>query len=158
VNETMKVVQDETFGPVLPIMKFDNVQEAIEKANDCIYGLAGYVYTKNTRKGRLIAEQIEAGTVAINEAIITHAFPETPWQGVKASGVGKAHSDEGMRDLCYSYHVNYDVMRIPKIFWDNFWIWRPYSIKKISRFNSMYGIMFVRCGLWRKIGLLMKMI
>jgi acyl-CoA reductase-like NAD-dependent aldehyde dehydrogenase len=158
VNEQMKAVSEETFGPLLPIMKVDNEQDAVQCANNSIYGLSAYVFTKNTRKGRQIAELLEAGTVMVNDAMISYGFPETPWQGVKASGIGRSHSDEGLKDLCHSYHVNYDTISIPKFLWDDFWVWHPYSAEKISRFRSMYGFLFVPYGLMKKIGLLKNML
>ena len=74
---------------------------------------------------RRVAEQLKAGTVMINETLITHAAPETPWGGVKESGVGRIHSDDGLRDLCISYHVNEEA--VSNINWSPFW--QPYSHK-----------------------------
>ncbi len=70
-----------------------------------------------------MAERLEAGTVMVNETMFTHACPETPWQGVKKSGTGRVHSDEGLRDLCIGYHVNEEV--VPTMKWSPFW--QPYS-------------------------------
>jgi hypothetical protein len=68
----------------------------------------------------------------INESLITHACPETPWSGVKMSGVGRVHSDDGLRDLCTAYHVNEEV--IPTLKWSPFW--QPYSHKM---FQTLLG-------------------
>lgn len=143
VTPDMEVITEETFGPLLPVIKVTSEEEAIRASNDSIYGLSAYVFTKNTGKGRQIAQRLEAGTVMVNETIITHGFPETPWQGFKASGLGRVHSDEGLKDLCLQCHVNYDTMPIPSILRNKFWIWHPYSGEKISRFRSMYGLCFV---------------
>lgn len=139
VDETMRVVHEETFGPLIPIMKIASIEEGIQKANDSEYGLSAYVYTKNQAYGRQIAKQLEAGTVMINEALVTFAIPETPWQGVKMSGMGKSHSDEGLRGLCYPYHVNENGM--VKLAKSPFW--QPYSRKMfhllIAGANMLYG-------------------
>lgn len=130
-RDDMEIVHEESFGPVLPIIKVDSEEEAIRRSNDSIYGLNAYVFTRDKEKGRRIAERIEAGTVMINEVLITHGAPETPWGGVKQSGVGRVHSDDGLRSLCEAYHVNYD--RIPGMARDPFWY--PYS-------KAIYGGLF----------------
>lgn len=158
VTEDMEALKEETFGPLLPIVKVENDEEAIRRSNEGIYGLSAYVFTKDTKKGRRIAEQIVAGTVMINETLITHVFPETPWQGFKESGTGRAHSDDGLRDLCLACHVNYDTMPIPRPFWKMFWIWHPYSPKKITRFRSLYGLLFNSNKMKQNLGYLLKMI
>ncbi len=123
VNEEMECIYEETFGPTLPIMKYRDVEDAIARANDSPYGLDAYVYSSDKVQARRVAERLEAGTVMVNETLITHACPETPWGGVKMSGVGRVHSDDGMRDLCIPYHVNEEVL--PTMKWSPFW--QPYS-------------------------------
>lgn len=124
-TEDMDVVREETFGPVLPILRVESEEEAIRRANDSIYGLDAYVFSRDREKARKIAEQLEAGTVMINEVLTTYGAPETPWGGVKKSGIGRVHGDDGLRDLCERYHVNYD--RIPGFARDPYWY--PYSEK-----------------------------
>ena len=123
VDDDMECVKEETFGPTLPIMKYDSVEDAIARANNSPYGLDAYVYTSDKCEARRVAERLEAGTVMVNETLITHACPETPWGGVKMSGVGRVHSDDGMRDLCVAYHVNEEIL--PTMKWSPFW--QPYS-------------------------------
>jgi len=158
VTEDMEALREETFGPLLPIMPVEDDGEAIRRANNSNYGLSAYVFTRNTKKGRRIAELLEAGTIMVNETIITHGFPDTPWQGFKESGTGKVHSDEGLRDLCLACHVNYDTMPLPKPFWNMFWIWHPYTARKITRFHSLYGLLFISRGLGRKLAYLSRML
>lgn len=157
-TEDMLVMREESFGPVLPIMKVEDEEEAVRHANDSIYGLSAYVFTRNRKKAGAIAGRLEAGTVMVNDVIITHAMPETPWQGVKQSGVGRAHSDEGLRDLCHAGHVNYDVISIPSMFWDRFWVWHPYHGRKVNLYHALYGLLFVRYGLKRRLALLGKLV
>jgi succinate-semialdehyde dehydrogenase/glutarate-semialdehyde dehydrogenase len=117
VTEKMAIAREETFGPVLPIMKFRTEDEAVARANDSPYGLLAYVFTRDPRRGRAIAERIEAGTVMVNETLMTHGFPETPWAGLKQSGTGRVHSDDGLRDLCQARHVNVEVFPMVNPFW-----------------------------------------
>lgn len=145
-TDDMEVVREETFGPVLPILRADSEEDAIRRANDSIYGLNAYVFTRDREKGRRIAEKLEAGTVMINEVLTTHAAPETPWGGVKKSGMGRVHSDDGMRALCEPYHVNYD--RIPGMARDPFWY--PYSDATYSGLLRAMRLLF-RSGVKAKL-------
>jgi acyl-CoA reductase-like NAD-dependent aldehyde dehydrogenase len=121
-RQDMEVMRKEIFGPVMPIMKVRDEEEAVTLANDSSLGLAGYVFTGDRMKGRRIAEKIESGTVMVNDCLLTFGAPETPWAGVKQSGIGRTHSDEGLRDLCQARHVNYDRLALARELW-----WYPYS-------------------------------
>jgi succinate-semialdehyde dehydrogenase/glutarate-semialdehyde dehydrogenase len=123
-RQDMEVMKKEIFGPVLPIMKVRDEEEAVSLANDSHLGLMAYVFTQDRPKGRRLAERIESGTVMVNDCLLTFGAPETPWAGVKQSGVGRTHSDEGLRDLCQTRHVNYDRLALGKELW-----WYPYSEK-----------------------------
>jgi succinate-semialdehyde dehydrogenase/glutarate-semialdehyde dehydrogenase len=131
-DEKMDIVAEETFGPVLPIMKFHDDEEVIARANNSRYGLNAYVFSADTKRARRIAERLEAGTVMINEVLITHGLCETPWGGVKKSGLGRVHSAEGLRSLCVPYHINYDLL--PQGSWSPFW--HPYLFRV---FQMLWG-------------------
>ena len=97
--EDARIVAEEQFGPVMPLMKFSTAQEAIERANNSEYGLAGAVWTKDTEQGVAIAEQLETGTVWVNEFM--HLSPFAPFGGHKQSGVGAENSIEGLKEFTY---------------------------------------------------------
>ena len=120
----MDVMKKEIFGPVIPIMKVADEEEAVRLANDSPLGLVAYVFARDTARARRLAERIEAGTVMINGVLETFGAPETPWGGVKASGIGRTHSALGLRDLCELRHVNYDRVRLPREVW-----WYPYTAR-----------------------------
>ena len=129
VTQDMRCMREESFAPIMPIMSVRNETEAIRLANDSQLGLLAYVFTSDKAKGRRIADQIEAGTVMVNDVLVTYGAPETPWMGVKTSGLGRVHSDEGLRDLCQARHVNHDrLFSLPKELW-----WYPYSEKGYRR-------------------------
>ncbi len=113
-TEEMDVIAEETFGPVIPIMRVASEEEAIQRSNNSKFGLDAYVFTRDREKGRKIAERLDAGTVQVNDWLPTHAAPETPWGGVKESGIGRVHGDDGLRHLCEKYHVNYDRTPMPE--------------------------------------------
>ena len=97
--EDARIVAEEQFGPVMPLLKFDSVDEVIERANNSEYGLAGAVWTKDTDKGVEIAEQLETGTVWINEFM--HLSPFSPFGGHKQSGVGAEYGLDGLKEFTY---------------------------------------------------------
>ena len=97
--EDARIVAEEQFGPVMPLLKFDSIDEVIERANNSEYGLAGAVWTKDTDKGVEIAEQLETGTVWINEFM--HLSPFSPFGGHKQSGVGAEYGLDGLKEFTY---------------------------------------------------------
>ncbi|WP_166417531.1 NAD-dependent succinate-semialdehyde dehydrogenase [Cochlodiniinecator piscidefendens] len=96
VTQDMMVAQDETFGPLAPLFKFETVDEVIEMANDTIFGLASYFYAKDLSRVYKVAEALEYGMVGINTGIIS--TETAPFGGVKQSGLGREGSHHGMED------------------------------------------------------------
>ena len=118
VDHSMELMRDETFGPVLPIMTFKSDDEAVRLANDSIYGLTASVFTSDIARGRRLAEQIDAGTVMINEVVYTHAIAQTPWGGVKQSGYGRTHGRLGLLELVTPQHIHVNrVPWLPDVWW-----------------------------------------
>lgn len=107
VDAAMTVMTEETFGPLLPIQVVDDVGEAVELANDTSYGLTASVWTTRPERADEIADQLEAGTVTINDHAYTYAACETPWGGVKDSGRGRTHGRWGLEDVTRLKHVNH---------------------------------------------------
>ncbi|HVF89802.1 MAG TPA: aldehyde dehydrogenase family protein, partial [Blastocatellia bacterium] len=144
VNSSMKVMTEETFGPVLPIMVVRDEEEAIREANSTRYGLLASVWTRDNERGRRIARKIEAGTVIINDAVYTHGAARTPWFGVKESGTGVTHGSAGLFEFVQMKHVNWDVVPLKSDWW-----WYPYTEKWQNRFKTLAKVLY-RWGL-RKI-------
>lgn len=117
VDHTMKVMREETFGPLLPLMTFESDEEAIRLANDSVFGLTASVWTKNIRRGRRIAERIDAGTVMVNEVLYTHGIAQTPWGGMKESGLGRTHGRLGLLELVQPQHIHVNRLSILRDFW-----------------------------------------
>ncbi|WP_298308228.1 aldehyde dehydrogenase family protein [uncultured Erythrobacter sp.] len=97
--EDARIVAEEQFGPVMPLMKFSTEDEVIERANNSEYGLAGAVWTADTDKGVEIAEKLETGTVWVNEFM--HLSPFAPFGGHKQSGFGAEYGLDGMKEFTY---------------------------------------------------------
>ena len=122
VDHSFKAVREETFGPTLPIMTFTTDAEAIELANDSDFGLTASVWTRDIKRGRKIAHQIEAGTVTVNEVLYTHGIAQTPWGGVKKSGYGRTHGRLGLLELVTPQHIHINRLTFVSSLW-----WFDYS-------------------------------
>ncbi|MEZ9295991.1 NAD-dependent succinate-semialdehyde dehydrogenase [Vibrio cyclitrophicus] len=96
VKHSMDIVQQEIFGPVAPVMRFETDEELIEMANDTIYGLASYFYSQNIHRVWNIAEALEYGMVGINDGMISTEV--APFGGVKQSGIGREGAKEGINE------------------------------------------------------------
>lgn len=146
-TQDMAVMRQEIFGPVVPIMKVGDEEEAVRLANDSHLGLMGYVFTKDRDKGRRLAERVRAGTVMVNDVLAAYGAPETPFGGVKESGFGRVHGEEGLRDMCEIRHVNYDRVslgsRDP--------LWYPYGEKTYKAALKGLRLLFRRGSPVQKI-------
>lgn len=98
VTKDMRVWREEVFGPILPIVSFKTIEEAIELANDTIYGLGGYIFTSNKETFANVSEELKTGMVSCNNLI--YVIPSDPFGGVKKSGIGRNHGKYGFRELC----------------------------------------------------------
>lgn len=136
----MAILNEEIFGPAVVIVRCADAEAMIAEANRTRHGLGGYVFTRDSVRGRALAERIEAGAVMVNDTVAIQAIPEAPWGGVKDSGVGFAHAEEGLRHLCQVRHVNFDL--VP---WMNreLW-WFPYRGRDIPTFRKALGALYGR--------------
>jgi acyl-CoA reductase-like NAD-dependent aldehyde dehydrogenase len=105
VDHSMKVMTEETFGPVLPIMKISDAEEGVRLANDSKYGLNSSVFTKDIAKGEEIADRITAGSTTVNDCNINYAAQELPFGGWNESGIGVRHGAPGIRKYTKSHSV-----------------------------------------------------
>lgn len=138
VTADMRIMSEETFGPVLPIMAMDDESAMIAEANRSHLGLLAYVFSKSGKHARSVAERIESGTVMINDVLSTHGMPETPWGGVKQSGVGHTHGDASLRGMCEQRHINYDLL--PALKREAYWY--PYGPKLFGMMKRAMGAVF----------------
>jgi len=120
VSSSMRLMTEECFGPVLPIVTVADTQEAVELANKSAYGLGASVWTSDLEKGQEIAKTIQSGMVWINDVNV--AFPETPWGGVKCSGIGTELSEWGLYEYVQRKHINVETSPNNRRDW-----WYPYQ-------------------------------
>jgi len=111
VDNGMRVAQEEIFGPVLVVIPFDGEQEAVEIANDTIYGLAGAVWTKDVTKAMRVVKALRAGITWVNTYHPTYS--EAPWGGYKQSGVGRELGTYGLDEYTEVKQINIDLTDAP---------------------------------------------
>jgi acyl-CoA reductase-like NAD-dependent aldehyde dehydrogenase len=99
-DHSMKVMVDETFGPVLGVMKVKDAEEAIEMANDTRYGLSASVMSRDTKRAEEVAERLEVGATNVDDVLTNYFLHNLPMGGWKTSGVGFRHGAHGIRRFC----------------------------------------------------------
>jgi succinate-semialdehyde dehydrogenase/glutarate-semialdehyde dehydrogenase len=95
VNHDMKVMTDETFGPVIPIMPFDSVDEAVNLANDTKYGLSAAVFAGTTAEAQKVGARLKAGAISLNDASLNALVYDFAYEGYGSSGLGRARHGVG---------------------------------------------------------------
>lgn len=126
VDHSMKVAREETFGPLLPIIRVETAEEAVMYANQTDFGLNASIWTEDLGHARKIAAQLKVGNVCINDVMINAAVPDLPYGGVKDSGNGRYHGPEGLLAFCHQTAVLENLYSITSRL-----SWYPYNQEKI---------------------------
>jgi len=159
VDHQMDVMRDETFGPVVGVMPFKTIAEAIQLANDSYLGLTGSVWSRNRHKAKNIARQIQAGAVTINDHLMSHGLPDTSWGGFKQSGIGRTHGAQGFMEMTQPQMIVDDWLGGLK---KNLW-WHPYDQKGYDGLKGLvmgfYGDSLLKRlkGLWALLKIIPRM-
>ena len=139
LTHEMRVMREETFGPVLPIMPFSTDEEAVKLANDSEFGLAASVWTRDRGRGEALARRLNAGTVQINDAVSCFGISEAPHGGVKSSGIGRTHGRFGLDEMVRIKYVAADRLPRMKKVW-----WYGYSAKFAKQVEGLVDLQFAR--------------
>jgi succinate-semialdehyde dehydrogenase/glutarate-semialdehyde dehydrogenase len=115
---TSPVWREEVFGPILPVVPADTAEDAIRLANDSTYGLSASIWTGKRAHGELLARQVQAGSVLVNDATYHVGAVEAPHGGKKESGLGRTHGEFGLLETCQTRYIGSDLLdRIRKPWW-----------------------------------------
>jgi succinate-semialdehyde dehydrogenase/glutarate-semialdehyde dehydrogenase len=140
VTHEMRIMKEEIFGPVLPVITVGSEQEAIELANDSEFGLGASIWTRNRAKGERMAHQIESGMVWVNDHSFSHGACVCAWGGVKHSGLGRSHSKFGF----------YECVNIKQLTWEpgltRDWWWQPYDRRLAEALRASTQLLYSRNG------------
>ncbi|HEY9722274.1 MAG TPA: aldehyde dehydrogenase family protein, partial [Oscillatoriaceae cyanobacterium] len=117
----MLLMREETFGPVLPILVVDTLEEMLRQANDSSFGLSATVWTRDTARGKQIARQLRAGSVWVNTGLASYGNPLTPRGGFKQSGIGKIGGRLGLLEMVDAKLIDIADQSHPKAWWYPLW-------------------------------------
>ena len=149
VTHEMKIMREETFGPLLPIMPFDGDDEAIRLANDSDYGLGASVWTRDRARGEALARRIQSGTVMVNDAVSCFGISEALHGGMKASGLGRTHGHFGLEEMVRVKYIDSDLLPGVKKSW-----WYGYGGKFTQQMEGVIDLMFAPSWAQRLRGVL----
>jgi succinate-semialdehyde dehydrogenase/glutarate-semialdehyde dehydrogenase len=117
VDHTMRIMREETFGPVLPVMVVEDLDEAVRLANQSDYGLTASAWTRDPETARRLQRELRAGVVTVNDCASSYGEPTAPWGGLKHSGHGRTHGLAGLREMVHVKYVTRDPSPRPLLWW-----------------------------------------
>ncbi len=127
VDHGMQVMREESFGPLLPIMRVPDEATALRMANDSRYGLNASVWTRDSRRGTQIAQAIESGCAVVNDCMLTYGVTEAPFGGIKDSGIGRVNGERGLKGFCREQSI-----LISRFGGKSEPLWYPYTAGKLK--------------------------
>lgn len=139
-THAMRVLREECLGPVMALVRVTSDDEAVVLANDSPWGLSAYVFSRDRGRGRRVAERLQVGTVMVNDVLAAYAAPELPAGGLKQSGLGSTHGEDGLRAMCEQRCVDYN--RGPQLQRDLNWF--PYRQRTYSTIERLMRVFFRR--------------
>jgi acyl-CoA reductase-like NAD-dependent aldehyde dehydrogenase len=146
VHHGMQVMREETFGPLLPVMAFDDEDDAVRSANDSLFGLNASIWSGNLQKAERVARRLQVGNWMINDVLKNVGHPGLPFGGVRHSGFGRYHGAEGLRNFTYSVSCMISRSRLPKE--PN---WFPYSEERYRQFRAYVDCLYGEGSLYHRI-------
>jgi len=136
VDHSMSVMTDETFGPVIPMMKVKDAAEALRLANDSRFALSASIYCHDKSRALQVAAQLQCGSVCINDSLVNFIIPEAPMGGRKDSGIGYRHGADGIRKFCHQKTIVIDRFGLKDEF-----PWYPATEKKARQLRHLLNLL-----------------
>ncbi len=143
VDNSMVIMTEETFGPILCLQKVRDEAEAIRLANDSDYGLNGNVWTQDKERGYQLALQIDTGSCSVNDMAVSYGIPAAPFGGKKSSGLGQVNGKKGLRGYCHEMPIVIEKKggKIPNAY--------PYQAKTAEGMLKFMKILWVKTPIGR---------
>ena len=136
VDHSMSIMTEETFGPVIPIVKVRSADEALRMANDSRYGLSASIFSRDKAAAWQLAERMESGSVSINDSLVSFIIADAPMGGCKESGYGYRHGAEGIRKFCQQKTIVVDRFGLREEF-----PWYPATRKKTEQIRHLLNLL-----------------
>lgn len=145
------LMRRETFGPVISITSYDDLEEAVDEAESTEFGLSASIWTSDPARGRRTAERLNVGSVWINDTSYSHSQPYLPWGGQKESGLGRTHWVQALHDMTTVQVIGIDSGKSRREPW-----WFPYSndTLDLARYYRIFG----EGGILKKLAVLFPMV
>lgn len=140
VDHSMRVMREETFGPVVGVMRVASMEEAVRLANDSNLGLTASVWSRDRGRAEELARLVQAGVVMINDHLMSHGLAETPWGGFKESGIGRTHGRIGFEEMTRPQCIVHDYMPAVK---KNMW-WHPHGPEVYRGLRGILDALYTR--------------
>jgi len=125
VDHEMLVMREESFGPLMPVMRVRDEEEGLRLANDSSYGLNASIWTRDKRRGIELARAMASGCAVVNDCMITYGIPESPFGGAKQSGLGRVNGELGLKGYCQVQSIVVDRFGAKSEL-----LWFPYDAAK----------------------------
>jgi acyl-CoA reductase-like NAD-dependent aldehyde dehydrogenase len=135
-NHSMKILTEETFGPIIPIVKVKDADDALRMANDSRYGLSGCVFSRDKSLAQRLAEKMDSGSVSINDSLVSFIVTDAPMGGRKDSGFGYRHGAAGIRKFCQQKTIVIDRLGLKEEF-----PWYPATRKKSEQIRHLLNLL-----------------
>ncbi|HVE75892.1 MAG TPA: aldehyde dehydrogenase family protein, partial [Actinomycetota bacterium] len=132
ITEEMDLSREETFGPVLPIIRVRDEEEAVRRTNEDGFNLTASVWTKDNSRAKRIAGKLRAGTVCINDHGATEGIPWTPWGGAGESGYGRLNGELGLKEFSVPVHIWKNITPRLRRLW-----WYPYDQASVQTLRGL---------------------
>jgi succinate-semialdehyde dehydrogenase/glutarate-semialdehyde dehydrogenase len=133
-------MREETFGPVVAVMQVPDMEKALRLANDSDLGLTASVWSRDRKTARRLAERLQAGVVTINDHLMSHGLPETPWGGFKQSGIGRTHGALGFAEMTQPQCIVDDTLPGAR---RDLW-WYPHGPKIYAGMKGVLDLLYAR--------------